>query len=176
MPVPPDLNTIHNPATGTVAPAAWGDGVRDWTEFLVDPPACSVFNSGTQNVGNGGTFNSLTADSENFDNDGMHSLVSNTARITANTAGRYLFVATVSFAAGSTTGDRAVRFLLNGTGSFAGLRISGNQVSGNATVISAARMITMAAGDFVECEAAQTSGANPLAVSLQEFAATFQTR
>lgn len=29
-----DLNTIHNPAAGSVAPASWGDAIRDNFEYL----------------------------------------------------------------------------------------------------------------------------------------------
>lgn len=45
-----DLNTIHNPATGSVAPASWGDGVRDNDEDLnarTTPAQASVATSQT---------------------------------------------------------------------------------------------------------------------------------
>ena len=45
-----DPQTIHNPATGTVAPATWGDILRENSEFLIDPPACSVTHSTTQSI------------------------------------------------------------------------------------------------------------------------------
>ena len=42
-----DLNTIHNPATGTAPPATWGDGVRDNFQFLAGMAAAQVLTSQT---------------------------------------------------------------------------------------------------------------------------------
>lgn len=170
-----DLNTIHNPATGTVAPAAWGDQVRDNLEFLIDPPACSVFASSAQSVANG-TTTSLNAGSENYDNDAMHSTVSQTSRITAQTAGRYEISATVAFAPG--TGRRITSFLVNGTTTLDGdSRVSAvtGGAAGVTDRVSINRTVTLAVGDFVEVQVNQNSGGN-LDVTLNEFVAMFRTR
>jgi hypothetical protein len=42
-----DLNTIHNPATGTFPPATWGDQVRDNFQFLAGIAAATVLTSQT---------------------------------------------------------------------------------------------------------------------------------
>lgn len=165
-----DPNTVHNPSTGTVAPAAWGDVVRDDLEFLIDPPACSVFNSGNQSVPTA-TVTVLTANSEFFDNDGMHSTVTNNSRITAQTAGRYLTMSAVSFATG--TGSRTVSFLLNGSSTLNAILLPA--VSGNVTRVVALRLITLAAGEYVETRVSQDSGGG-LDVALVEFGATYLTR
>ena len=108
-----DPNTVTNPTAGQPLPAAFLDVVRDDLEFLVNPPSVSVFNNTTQNVLDD-TLTVLTANSENFDNDSMHSTASNTSRITINTAGRYVFGATVQFDP-SVTGHRLLEFYKNAT-------------------------------------------------------------
>ena len=168
-----DPQTVHNPATGTVAPATWGDTVRDDLEFLIDPPACSVFNSAAVSVTTGTTFTIMNANSENFDNDGMHSTVSNTSRITAQTAGRYLCLATATYASG-TTGFRGLAFLHQGTTKFGEVQIS-PAAGGVGTAVTTAATRVLTAGQYVEVEARHTQGSN-LDVTLVEFAMIFITR
>lgn len=166
-----DPNLTHNPSTGAVAPAAWGDVLRDDLEFLIDPPACSAYNSTSQTVATA-TATVLNADSETFDNDSMHSTVTNNSRITAQTAGRYLFAASANFAA-NTTGIRQVQFFLNGTTAFGTYR--GNAANTFDSIEGAVASRVLAAGDYVEVRAYQSSGGN-LAVTLVEFTAIFLTR
>lgn len=168
-----DPQSIHNPATGNVAPATWGDTIRDDLEFLIDPPAVSIFNSTAQTCTTA-VDTVLTADSENYDNNAMHSTVTNTSRITCVTAGRYLFTCTVRFA-GNATGYRIVRWFLNGTTQ---IRAGGQQAITTGpqdTVISASRTFTLAVNDFYEIQVLQNSGGN-LGVTLEEFAALYLTR
>ncbi len=167
-----DLNTIHNPATGTVAPASWGDQVRDNLEFLVDPPTCSVSHSTTQTIATA-TVTTMSADTEAFDNDSMHSIATNTSRITIQTAGRYFIYGTVLFSQNGAASFRRVSILHNGTTSYGGM-----QIVGSTTVdmrIQATRSLVLAAGDYVECTVRQDSGANVTA-QLDEFFAMFLTR
>jgi hypothetical protein len=168
-----DPQTIHNPSPGGVAPASWGDVIRQDLEFLIDPPACSVFNNAAQTVATGTTGAALTANSENFDNNSMHSTATNTSRITAQTAGRYLFLATVNFA-NNATGLRNVFFRVNGVTDYPGASVP-PVASGNSTTITGVRSIVCAATDYVECWGSQTSGGN-LSVTLLEFVGLFFTR
>lgn len=169
-----DLATVHVPSTGGVAPAAWGLQIRENQEFLIDVPSCSVFNSAAQSVADA-TSTTLDADSENFDNDGMHSNVSNTSRITAQTAGRYLFTAAVSFDPDA-DGYRRIRFRVNDTTDLSGApTINAASTPNIATGMTDTRAITLAVGDFVELRTAHTAGA-ALDVFLREFNATFLTR
>lgn len=167
-----DLNTIHNPATGTIAPASWGDQVRDNLEFLIDPPYCSVFNSAVQNIANN-TNVALTANSENFDNNAMHSTVSNTSRMTIQTAGRYQFISTVAFASNG-TGLRQILFRIDGT-TFITPSVQITAVTGSVTSPLLVANIALNAAQYVECMVRQTSG-GALDVTLTEFAAMFVTR
>ena len=63
--------------------------VRDNLSFLYTPPMCRVYNSANISV-NDATVTALTFDSERFDTDTMHSTSSNTGRITATSAGKYI--------------------------------------------------------------------------------------
>jgi hypothetical protein len=140
-----DIQTVHNPATGTVAPAAWGDQIRDDLEFLIDPPGCSLFHSTTQSVPND-TGTQLAANSESYDNDAMHSTVSNTSRITCQTAGRYLFTATIEYSANA-TGRRAANLFRNATTIVNGSNTTA--INGAATFVTVTRTLVLAASDFV---------------------------
>jgi len=166
-----DLNTIHNPATGTVPPAAWGDQTRDNFEFLIDPPACSVKGSSAQSINNG-TTTSLNAGTETFDNDSMHSTVTNTSRITIQTAGRYLVFALVRYAA-NVTNARTLGLLVNATTNHDLTNV--DAASTGDTFLSGSKSFVFSVGDFVECRATQYSG-GALNVTLEDFTAVFITR
>jgi len=166
-----DVQTIHNPATGAVAPAAWGDGLRDNQEFFIDPPACSVFDGIGQTLSNS-TAAALACGSETFDNDAMHSTVSNSSRITVQTAGRYLFIVTAEFGTNA-TGIRQVFFRTNGTTTLQGSRFNASNTFGS--IFQAVQMIPLAVGEYVEAMGFQNSGGN-LSCIPREFAAAFLTR
>lgn len=167
-----DLNTLHNPATGTIPPASWGDQARDNLEFLIDPPACSVYHNTTQTIATGTTLLVLAANAENYDNNAMHSTVTNNSRITAITAGRYRIGVVLSWAANA-TGNRATAFRVNGTTDYVvDIRVG---TATNSTAISGSRTLVLAANDYVEVFVWQSSGGN-LDVTVSEFAAKFETR
>jgi hypothetical protein len=170
-----DLASVHVPSTGGVAPAAWGLQIRTNQEFMIDPPACSVFNTTTQNVG-GSTISVMLATSENYDNNGMHSTVSNTGRITAQTAGRYLFTATIRFGLTNLDSNQfcSASLLINGTTRLDGF---GGQVGSAAvgSVVTVVRTTVLSVGDYVESEAFHLD-ANTIACTLHEFSALYLTR
>lgn len=166
-----DVQTIHNPSTGSVAPAAWGDGLRDNQEFFIDPPGCSVFDGTGQTLSNASAA-ALACGSETFDNDAMHSTVTNPSRITAQTPGRFLFLVTVEFGT-SATGIRQAFFRTNGTTTLQGSRHNAVTTFGN--IFQAVQMIVLAAGEYVEAMGYQSSGGN-LSCIPREFAAAFLTR
>lgn len=165
-----DLNTIHNPSAGGIPPASWGDQVRDNLEFLIDPPACSVYHNTTQSVSND-TITAMSANSENYDNNSMHSTSSNTSRVTIQTAGRYQFTGTLKFAANA-TGNRYLQFRKNGSTIYSGL---GGINSGAEIQLSATRSLVLSVGDYIEVMGYQNSGGS-LAVTLEEFFVYFITR
>jgi hypothetical protein len=167
-----DLATVQTTDPGDVLTAAWCDQVRDNEEFLIDPPACSVFASGAQSVADD-TGTDLTANSENFDNDSMHSTSSDTARITIQTPGRYLVFGQVVFAADA-DGRRALLFRVNNTTDY-NVQAVLSVGAINSMAISGVRALTLAAGDYVTCRVVHTAGGS-LNVTLNEFASFFMTR
>ena len=169
-----DPNTIHNPTTGGVPPAAWGDQVRDDLEFLVESPGCSVYKAAAVST-TSGSETVLVADSENYDLDTMHSTSSNTSRITCNTAGKYHFWATVSFAANS-TGYRRVNCKVNGGSADTLMTMNAVTTGGPInTVIAVSWSQVLAVDDYVEISAAQLSG-GALDVRLREFGCQYVAR
>lgn len=166
-----DPNSVHNPTAGQAIPAAWGDQVRDDLEFFADPPQASVYNSAAQSVSNA-TTTTMTANSENYDNDTMHSTASNTSRIVAQTAGRFEGFANVEFAADS-DGYRRVSFLVNGTTSVGGQTVAAAPTV--STRLSATRTFVLAASDYVEVQVAHTAG-GALDVTLDEFRLKWESR
>lgn len=168
-----DLNTIHNPTSGTIPPASWGDQIRDNLEFLVDPPAVSAYHSAAVTLTDD-TLTKMVADSELFDNASWHSTSSNTSRLTAPIACRALVFATVVFDPNA-TGERLVDFLVNNTTQYVGVAGAPNPSGSRNTGITVVRAIIFAAGDYVECRSRQKSGGN-LDARLYEFGATFLTR
>lgn len=160
--------------TGTTITTAWGNSVKAAADFLANPPACRVYNSAAITVGTG-ALTALTFNTERFDTDSMHSTSVNTGRITFNTAGLY----TVTLYAGwiaNAAGIREFQIRLNGTTSIA-------QWTAPATAVADDHRMTitsvykMAAGDFVEALAFQTSGGNlnvqSLAAASPEFSAAW---
>jgi len=166
-----DLNTVHNPATGTVAPATWGDQIRTNQEFFIDPPACSVSHNTTVNA-TSGTILTLSANTEAFDNDSMHSTVTNNSRITATTAGRYLWTVLVEFQADS-NGYRQIFLRKNGSTDVPGIRQQ--PIASVASAFNLTQTVVMAASDYLEVRVLQTSGST-LTVQLYEFAGLYLTR
>jgi hypothetical protein len=166
-----DLNTIHNPSTGGIAPASWGDQARDNFEFLIDPPTCSVKAAVAQLLTSGVT-TVLAAGAESFDNDGMHSTVTNTSRITIQTPGRYLITALARYAVNA-TGDRHLGLRVNGAGNHDLVSVLAAPTFD--TFLAGTKSFVFAAGDYLEVRATQNSGGN-LNVTLEDFTAVFITR
>lgn len=167
------LSTIQTIATGQVFTAATLQQANDNDEFLIDPPACSVYGSAAQTLTTD-TLTAMNANSELYDNNSMHSTSTNTSRITCQTAGRYWVSGSVIFATNGTS-ERSIEFRKNGTTQYLGLKVNANTAGSQNTVLSAVRTVVLAAGDYIEVMARQRSGGN-LDCSLDEFAAMFITR
>lgn len=126
------------------------------TPITGSPPACRVFNSAAISLANN-TQVDLTFDSERFDTDNMHSTVSNTGRITINTAGLYQFTGHVAFAANA-TGFRWASVYLNGGPSFLGFQNVLSPTAADQTIITVTALWKCVVGDFVTLRVTQTSG------------------
>jgi len=88
-------SSIHNPATGTAAPATWGDGVNASLDLLA-PNACLVRRAAAQSI-NDSSATLITFDTEDIDDNGFYAAGSPT-KITLPRKGIYLFDVEIQFA------------------------------------------------------------------------------
>lgn len=109
-------------------------------------PSVRVYNSAAISIPNA-TATVLTFDTERYDNDAIHSIVTNTSRLTCVTAGRYVISGSVEFAAGAGT-YRIVEVLLNGTTVISAVRFT--PTSSGVTRLSITTQYNLAATDYVE--------------------------
>lgn len=118
-------------------------------------PKTRVFNSANQSIPDT-TYTAITFDSESVDTDTMHSIVTNTNRITITTAGTYLVGALVMMAANA-TGVRGIVLLVNNTTYIYYLQNPTPSATQNTTLL-AISLYVFAANDYVEVKVNQTSG------------------
>jgi hypothetical protein len=156
-------------ATNEVVTAAnMNTHLRDNMAFVGSPPTVAVYNSASVLVSNS-AFLVMLANTELWDTDSMHSTVSNTARLTATTAGRYQLNVTMRFGVNA-TGARVVAYRVNG-GADVQLAATSNAGGSIDTVLSGSDMVVLAAADYIETSSWQTSGGN-LDVILQRASLT----
>jgi hypothetical protein len=89
-------SSIHDPVTGTVAPATWGDGVNVALDLLA-PNACLVRRAAVQSINDSAT-TTITFDTEDIDDNSFYAAGTPT-RITFPRKGIYLIDVSVQFAA-----------------------------------------------------------------------------
>lgn len=102
-----------------------------------------------------GTALAVAFNSERFDSDSIHSTVTNTTRLTCNTAGKYIVTGHASFDANN-TGARQIYIRKNGTVIVAVMDTP--PVSGQEMDLSVSTIVSLAANDYLELIAYQTSG------------------
>ena len=116
--------------------------------------AARVYHSTTQSISNSSD-TTFVFDTENFDTDTIHSTSSNTERLTATTAGKYVIEAQIEWAA-SAVGLRIAKLRLNGTTIIAWTTIT--PLSTGTTSMTVSTVYDLAATDYVEVLGNQTSG------------------
>jgi len=130
---------------------------RDLAPLILKGGGARVYNSATISHATSGANQTLTFNSERYDDADYHSTVSNTSRLTVPQPGRYLVGGCVAFAANA-TGVRALTLRVNNTSSFA-IQNTIALTGGNATILQVEAVYELAAGDYVELLAYQDSGA-----------------
>ena len=132
--------------------------VRDNLSFLYTPPMVRVYNSATITGIVTVTGTLLTYDSERFDTDTCHSTSSNTGRITATTAGKYLLGSQVTWEASSAGTYRDVYLQLGG----ATILVLNSQTpsGGNTVRQQAVTLYALAATNYVETWVGHDKGSN----------------
>lgn len=109
----------------------------------------------TQTLSND-TYTAVTWPNEDFDNDTMHSTVTNNSRITCVTAGTYWVAATVSYAQ---NGSGSRKFYIN-KNSTQVAQATCLPVSASSTTLHTSFLIALSASDYLEVYAIQSSGGN----------------
>jgi hypothetical protein len=128
-----------------------------------------VYNSANIACANA-TVTALTFDTERYDSDSIHSTVSNTSRLVAPLAGRYLITGMMRYAAAANN-TRYAQIRLNGTTFIASNSLIA-AVSDNHD-LSVATIYQLAAGDYVELIAYQNSGGSVNVVASGNFSPEF---
>lgn len=137
-----------DPSDGQVAPASWGDAVRDALNFLANPPAAQAYMSAAQTI-NDAAITTLLYNSEVFDTDTMHSTAVNTNRLTFTSAGLYLIGVQAFFSADADYELAAVGIRNSGGVTMAQANDSGTDINTDMAV-GITRLQKMTAGDWVD--------------------------
>lgn len=142
---------------------SWSAGLGYWQNRLLaegDIPAgildksCRVYNSENISIPNN-EVTTLTFDSERWDTDSIHDLVTNPERLTCKTAGRYVIMAQAQFYI-NTTGRRMIRLRVNGFS--IGFDERNPVTVGANSPLLAQTIFDFAVGDYVTVQVYQTSG------------------
>lgn len=149
--------SVHDPATGGVIPASWGDAVNDFCEDRDTGPGARVYHSTAQTIPNT-TWTTVTFDSERYDTEGLHDTGVQPSRLTvpADRGGVYLvwFNGRLENTGTNPDAGPGVRFRVNGSQVVAHHQI---RYSGYRYIMGVA-LTPLAAGDYVEAQVYQDSG------------------
>lgn len=145
-----------DPADGDVAPASWGDDVRNSLNFLANPPACRAYRTAALTLSSG-VVTPVGMDQERFDTDTMHSTVTNNSRITFNTAGLYVVGGCLTFLTGGGSGARLLGIYVNGGTKIVEAGPTATTATHGVNVMTA---YNFTAGQYIELYAYEDGGAN----------------
>ena len=108
-----------------------------------------------QTIGTG-VYTTLSFHADEVNTDGTHSTAVNNSRLTAQLSGKYLVGYSVQYVVNN-VGHRSGRLLKNGASIVTNL-MSVRAISGDDTIVSGQVILALAARDYVELQAYQTSG------------------
>ncbi len=158
------LGTVPNAAHATDANNTTDLGGLPASAYIQSPvgpsrfgtlPAVRATNSSSEDIASGAR-TSLTFDTNDYDNSGMHSTSTNTTRLTAPISGIYEISGDVFWTI-SSTGSRAVFIVKNGSVFVAVSQIPVNSASED-TGQEVSTQVNLNAGDYVELTVQQDSG------------------
>ncbi len=167
-----DPNSVHDPATGLAAPAAWGDNMRDNVVAALQAPSVRVRRNAVQSIPHD-TLTTVAFDLESFDLYDMHDNVTNNPRLTipTNWGGHYMVGASVRWGI-STAGTRRYAEIVVNSGA---IKVDDDDkdpgLSGYVTN-KVSTMWSAVPGDYFQLRVYQDSGGN-LDVISDGYAGTF---
>ena len=129
---------------------------------------CRAYNSGNLTVHNNAV-TPLALDSERFDTNAYHSLVTNTSRLTVSTAGYYLIAGSFEF---TTAIFGQALIYLNGT-TFISIQGAAADATVGSAQCSISTVYKLAGGDYVELAAYQNSGADATILAAGNYTPEF---
>jgi hypothetical protein len=159
IPTPPDFTA------GQVLTAAELDSISEVLNFWASPPRVQVYDTTALTHTTSSTWYLNTWDSELYDTDTMHSTVTNTSRITIQTAGVYEICGQAGFS-DDPTGTRGINIRLNAAGSQSGgtslvqTNHPATPDSSSCHVATPVILWELDAGDYLEMFSVQRSGAS----------------
>ena len=124
-------------------------------QALSVPPLCRAYQSANTSIANNST-TTLSYNAENYDTDSMHSITTNTSRITIVTAGVYAITAGITWDINA-TGIRVINLRINAATNIAFATQTNNGAS-NFTEQTVSTHYSLAAAEYVETTVYQNSG------------------
>lgn len=144
-----DIDMDGNRLLGLPAPVLNGEPVV-WG----DERAARVYHTAAQSIPNI-TTTTLAFNSERYDTDAMHDVVTNNSRLTCKAAGKHIIIANIGWA-GNAAGIRYLFIYLNGATYIA--LVGDTEVSANAEFQVVSTLYNLALNDYVEAKVYQDSG------------------
>ena len=154
----PYATYAHNPTTGQVIPASWGDDVVANTNYLASTrPHCRATRSANVAIAHN-TWSSIPFTVESYDVGGCHSTASDQSRfvVPSGEGGKYMACAQAVWATNG-TGRRLFRIFKNNATILAQVELPLSSSESGGTVAFPAPVV-LAAADYVELQVFQTSG------------------
>jgi hypothetical protein len=149
-------NSVH--LTTALAGTAGFAARRDHVHVAADVPRVSATHTSDQAIGTG-AWNALSLTTEHFDNSPMHSVASNTNRLTFIQAGVYLVTSYIVWDTSTAGGNRGVRWVKNGATVPMEFLLPASLFTVDLGMYHA-RLIEVAANDYLDLEVFQDSGGN----------------
>jgi hypothetical protein len=151
---------VHGVGASTVESAAGSQAKVDAHKDLATgvhalDKSCRLWNNAAQSIP-AATPTAITFNTEKWDTDGMHDLVSNTDRITCKTAGKYMVVGAIEFDT-SGTGNRQLYIYLNGS-ALQIYAIEWTPQASNSQLLTIFCAVDLAVNDYLQLKAYQNSG------------------
>lgn len=170
------MATVPNPRTWSIldaiTAARLNTEISTAENYLMNPPLCSVYmGTGVSCADNTTTL--MTYDTETDDTDSMHSTLTNTSRITFNTAGRYEIVVYNAFLSGTLT-KYDIQVRLNGAASLRTFSFGSPGGACMQQIVSLRRVF--AVSDYIEVLVTQQSGGLRTTQAAGQYASGIQAQ
>lgn len=150
-----DPTTYLDAISGGFITTEWGDRVKANLDALYNPPQAHAISPEGYFVPNNAV-TPLIFGGERYDTDALHSITTNTSRLTCVRAGVHHISAGMTYAGSAAGNLRIIAIRLNGTTTIA--QFDGKPLSTNTVALAVAVDYKLALNDYVEVITLQDSG------------------